>query len=68
MTSPLDGEIQRLYFPALLALVLEPVQALTDSVVVGRIGTPQLGALGLGTAVFQFVLGLFSVFIFARLK
>ncbi|MEO2191847.1 MAG: MATE family efflux transporter, partial [bacterium] len=65
LTSPLDGEIQRLYFPALLTLVLEPVQALTDSVVVGRIGTPQLGALGLGTAVFQFVLGLFSVFIFA---
>ena len=65
LTSPLDGEIQRLYFPALLALVLEPLQALTDSVVVGRIGTPQLGALGLGSVMFQFVLGLFSVFIFA---
>ncbi len=65
MTSPIDGEIQRLYFPALVALVLEPVQALTDSVVVGRIGSPQLGALGLGSVVFQFLLGLFSVFIFA---
>lgn len=65
INSPIDGEIRRLYFPALLALVLEPVQALTDAVVVGRIGTPQLGALGLGSVFFQFVLGLFSVFIFA---
>jgi len=65
LLSPIDGEIQRLYFPALLALVLEPVQSLTDAVIVGRVGTPQLGALGIGTVAFQFVLGLFSVFIFA---
>ena len=63
--SPIDGEIKRLYFPALLALVLEPVQSLIDAVVVGRIGTQQLGALGIGTVTFQLVLGFFSAFIFA---
>ena len=60
-----DEEIWRLFFPALFALVLEPVQALIDTSIVGRIGTPQLGAVGLGTVAFQFILGFFSVFIFA---
>lgn len=60
-----DEEIWNLFFPALFALVLEPVQALIDTSVVGRVGTPQLGAVGLGTVAFQFILGFFSVFIFA---
>lgn len=62
---PRDGEIWKLFSPALFALVLEPVQALIDTSIVGRIGTPQLGAVGLGTVAFQFILGFFSVFIFA---
>lgn len=60
-----DAEIQRLFFPALLALVLEPIQALIDTSVVGHLGIEELGAVGLGTVSFQFLIGFFSVFIFA---
>lgn len=60
-----DKEIWTLFSPACFALVLEPVQALIDTSVIGRVGTPQLGAVGLGTVAFQFILGFFSVFIFA---
>lgn len=59
-----DEEIARLFFPALLALVLEPVQALIDTSIVGRLGPSELGAVGLGTVVFQFALGTLGVFIF----
>lgn len=60
-----DQEIGRLFFPALLALVLEPVQALVDTSIIGHLGVSELGAVGLGTVTFQFVLGFFAVFIFA---
>lgn len=60
-----DGEILALFFPALFALVLEPVQALIDTSIVGRLGVPELGAVGLGTVTFQFALGFFATFIFA---
>lgn len=60
-----DREIRRLFFPALLALVLEPVQALVDTSIIGHLGVSELGAVGLGTVTFQFVLGFFAVFIFA---
>lgn len=43
---PHDSEILRLALPALGALVAEPLFLLTDSAVVGRLGTVSLGALG----------------------
>ena len=63
--QPNDGEIFKLFFPALLALVLEPVQALVDMSIVGRLGASELGAVGLGTVTFQFALGFFGAFVFA---
>jgi putative MATE family efflux protein len=47
----LDREILRLAVPAFLALVAEPLFLLADSAIVGHLGTPQLAALGIATAV-----------------
>lgn len=60
LTTPADREIWVLFFPALIALVLEPVQQLADTVIIGRLGVEQLGAAGLGTVLFQFSLGFLS--------
>jgi putative MATE family efflux protein len=46
-----DREILRLAVPAFLALVAEPLFLLADSAVVGHLGTPQLAALGIASAV-----------------
>lgn len=46
-----DREILRLAVPAFLALVAEPMFLLADSAVVGHLGTPQLAALGIVSAV-----------------
>ena len=46
-----DREILRLAVPAFLALVAEPLFLLADAAVVGHLGTPQLAALGIATAV-----------------
>jgi putative MATE family efflux protein len=46
-----DREILRLAVPAFLALVAEPAFLLADSAVVGHLGTPQLAALGIASAV-----------------
>jgi putative MATE family efflux protein len=43
---PHDAEILRLALPAFGALVAEPLFLLTDSAIVGRLGTVSLGALG----------------------
>src|SRR5437867_6677936 len=42
---PDDREILRLAVPALGALAAEPLYVLTDTAVVGHLGTPQLGGL-----------------------
>jgi putative MATE family efflux protein len=42
---PDDREILRLALPALVALAAEPLYILTDTAVVGHLGTPQLGGL-----------------------
>lgn len=60
-----DKEIWALFFPALLALLLEPVQALIDTAIVGHLGVAELGAVGFGTLIFQFALGFFASLIFA---
>jgi putative MATE family efflux protein len=46
-----DREILRLAVPAFLALVAEPLFLLSDSAIVGHLGTPELAALGIAAAV-----------------
>jgi putative MATE family efflux protein len=45
--GPLDRQILRLALPALGALAAEPLYLLTDTAIVGHLGTPQLAALAL---------------------
>lgn len=59
--SELDREIARLALPALATLIAEPLYVLTDTAVVGHLGTPQLGGLALASAV---LLSGYSIFIF----
>ena len=46
-----DREIWRLAWPALGALVAEPLYVLADTAIVGRLGTPQLGGLALAASI-----------------
>jgi len=46
-----DREILRLAVPAFLALVAEPLFLLTDSAIVGHLGTPELAGLGVAGAI-----------------
>ena len=46
-----DREIWRLAWPALGALVAEPLYVLADTAIVGRLGTPQLGGLALASSI-----------------
>ncbi len=59
--SPLDREIARLAVPAFGALIAEPLYVLTDTAVVGHLGTPQLAGLAVASTV---LLTLYTVFIF----
>jgi putative MATE family efflux protein len=45
LRNPHDREIARLAFPAFIALIAEPLYLLTDTAVVGHLGTPELGGL-----------------------
>lgn len=58
LRSPHDREILRLAIPAFGALIAEPVYLLADSAIVGHLGTPQLGALGLAGTALQTLVGL----------
>lgn len=49
--DPHDREILRLAVPAFGALVAEPLFLLTDTAVVGRLGTPELAGVGIAAAV-----------------
>lgn len=60
-TRQLDRRIFALAWPALGALVAEPLFVLIDSAVVGRLGTPQLAALTLASTV---LVTLVAVFVF----
>jgi putative MATE family efflux protein len=51
LSHPADGEIRRLAIPALGALAAEPLYVLTDTAVVGHLGTPQLGGLAVAGTV-----------------
>ncbi|PSL01318.1 putative MATE family efflux protein [Haloactinopolyspora alba] len=48
---PADHEILRLALPALGALVAEPLFLLSDSAIIGHLGTPQLAGLGIASTV-----------------
>ena len=50
------GEINKLAFPAILAGISEPLISIVDSAVVGRLGTLELGAVGLSTSFFLLLL------------
>lgn len=54
-----DREIWRLALPALGALIAEPLYLLTDTAVVGHLGTPQLGGLALASQVLFITTALF---------
>ncbi|WP_343924051.1 MATE family efflux transporter [Rhodoglobus aureus] len=56
--SPLDRDIRRLALPALGALVAEPIFLLTDTALVGHLGSAQLGGLSVASAVLQTAVGL----------
>ncbi|GAA1214045.1 MATE family efflux transporter [Rhodoglobus aureus] len=58
MHSPLDRDIRRLALPALGALVAEPIFLLTDTALVGHLGSAQLGGLSVASAVLQTAVGL----------
>lgn len=49
--SPYDREIVRLAVPAFGALVAEPLYVLTDTAIVGHLGTAQLGGLAIAAAI-----------------
>ena len=53
-----DREIVRLAVPAFFALVAEPLFLLTDTAIVGHLGTAQLAGVGVAAVVMQTVVGL----------
>src|SRR5262245_9106010 len=55
---PHDREILRLAVPAFAALVAEPLFLLADSAIVGRLGTTQLGGLGVAATVLGTIVNL----------
>jgi putative MATE family efflux protein len=59
--SPHDREISRLALPAFGALVAEPLYVLSDTAVVGHLGTAQLGGLAVANGA---ILGAYALFIF----
>lgn len=61
LRSEWDREIARLGVPAFGALIAEPVYVLSDTAIVGHLGTPQLAGLAVAAAIL--VTG-YSVFIF----
>ncbi len=61
LRSPFDRDIARLALPAVGALAAEPLYILTDTAIVGRIGTPELGGLAVAATL---VLTGYSVFVF----
>lgn len=61
LRSEWDREIARLAVPAFGALIAEPVYVLSDTAIVGHLGTPQLAGLAVAAAIL--ITG-YSVFIF----
>lgn len=57
---PFDREILRLAVPALGALAAEPLYILTDTAVVGHLGTPELGGLAVAGTILTTAYSLFN--------
>jgi MATE family multidrug resistance protein len=55
-----DRQILHLAVPALGALAADPLVSLVDTAFVGRLGSPELGALGVNAAVFALAFALFN--------
>lgn len=55
-----DAEIFALAFPALGALISDPLLSLVDTAFVGRLGALQLAALGINTALFGLAVYIFN--------
>jgi MATE family multidrug resistance protein len=55
-----DRQILRLAIPALGALAADPLVSLVDTAFVGRLGSVELGALGVNAAVFAVAFALFN--------
>lgn len=53
-------EILRLALPALVAGIAEPLIGLADTAIIGRVGTTELGAVGLGASFYTFMIWVFS--------
>ena len=53
-----DRQIVRVAIPAFFALVTEPLMLLTDTAIVGHLGTPELGGLSAASVVLGTVVGL----------
>lgn len=58
--SPTDKEILGLAVPALGALAIDPLLTLADTAFVARLGTVELGALGVDTAILGFAFFAFN--------
>ena len=56
----ISREIVRLGVPALGALAADPLVSLVDTAFVGRLGTVELGALGVATAIFTLMFVTFN--------
>ncbi len=61
----LDRRILTLALPALGALAVEPLVSLADTAFVGRLGTTELAALGVNTALFGFAFFVFNFLAYA---
>lgn len=53
-----DRQIVRVAIPAFFALITEPLMLLTDTAIVGHLGTPELGGLSAASVVLGTVVGL----------
>ena len=58
--SPHDREIVRLALPALGALIAEPLYLLSDTAIVGHLGTKPLGGIAVAAIVLTAVFGIFN--------
>lgn len=58
LTRDDDRQILRVAVPAFFALITEPLMLLTDTAIVGHLGTPELGGLSAASVVLGTVVGL----------
>jgi MATE family, multidrug efflux pump len=62
--APVDRTIFALALPAFASLAADPLYSLADTAFVGHLGTPELGAVAVGSAAFTASFWLFSFLAF----